>query len=652
MEYRREIDGLRAIALLPVLLFHAGFEAFSGGFVGVDVFFVISGYLITSIVLRSVEEGRFSVVDFYERRMRRILPALFLVLLVSLPFAWAWMLPADMERYSEGLASVAVFGSNILFWRTSGYFDAEAEVKPLLHTWSLAVEEQFYLLYPLLFLLVWARGRRAFVAVLATAALASFVLAEWAAPLRPSAAFYLLPMRAWELALGALAAVYLAQRPPARSGSLLHDAGALAGLLLIAFAVVAFDDATPFPGRYALLPTLGTVLVICLATTQGWAGRLLSSRVLVGIGLVSYSAYLWHQPLLALARHRSLGHIEWPLAASLLVASLALATLSWKYVERPFRDRRKIARSHVFGLAAAGSALFLAVGLAGHRTDGFSFRLPPEQRAFLEHFDNSRPAFAFHMRELSVGFRDECNFYDLEAEARGESTRKPKSAIAPACYTRDPARARAVFLWGDSHVQQLNPGLQKVLSPDWQLLQVASSGCVARIESSDHDHFCRHSNWFALKVIEATRPDVVVIAQADGHDKTPIEAIAARLRQAGVQRVVFVGPTPHWTISLPDIIVRRAWPDPPPRLHAGLDRRFIELDARLQVRLNEHPDVSYFSVLDEMCNAEGCLVHVGGALREGLAFYDKSHLTPAASEWLARSRLAAEVTAPPKPKLP
>jgi peptidoglycan/LPS O-acetylase OafA/YrhL len=653
MDYRREIDGLRALALLPVLLFHAGFETFSGGYVGVDVFFVISGYLITSIVLKSLDEGRFSIVHFYERRMRRILPALFLVLLVSFPFAWAWMLPADMERYSAGLASVSLFASNILFWRTSGYFDTEAELKPLLHTWSLAVEEQFYLLYPLLFLLVWARGRRAFVVLLAVGAVISFALAEWASQLRPSATFYLLPTRAWELALGALTAVYLSQRSlPTSGGSHVHTAGSLLGLALIAFAVVAFDDGTPFPGKYALLPTLGTVLIVCFATRETWAGRLLGSRVLVGIGLVSYSAYLWHQPLLALARHRSLGHIEWPLAASLLMASLALAALSWKYVEKPFRDRKKIARSHVFGLAAVGSVLFLVLGLVGHRTDGFSFRLPADQRRFLEHFDNSRPAFAFHMRELTHGFRDECNFYDLQAEIGGKATRKPKPEIAPGCYTRDPARAHAVFLWGDSHVQQLNPGLQTVLPADWQLLQVASSGCVARIERSEHEDFCRHSNWFAMKTIEATRPDVVVVAQLDGHEKSAIEEIGARLRQAGVKKIIFMGPTPHWTTSLPNVVVRQAWLDTPPRLLAGVDQRFIELDARLKARLNEHPDIDYFSVIDRMCNPQGCLVYLEGRLPEGLSSYDRSHLTPLASEWLARSALAGEVTSAAKPKLP
>jgi peptidoglycan/LPS O-acetylase OafA/YrhL len=651
MDYRREIDGLRALAVVPVILFHAGFETFSGGYVGVDVFFVISGYLITSIVLRSLDEGRFSVVEFYERRMRRILPALFLVLLVSLPFAWAWMLPADMKRYSESLASVALFASNILFWRTSGYFDTASELKPLLHTWSLAVEEQFYLLYPLLLALVWARGRRALVLILGTGAVISFALAEWDSVLSSSFTFYLLPTRAWELALGALTAIYLWRRPLPAGGPQLHAVASLLGLVLISFAAVAFDDGTPFPGRYALVPTLGTVLIICFASDRTWTGRLLGSRLLVGIGLMSYSAYLWHVPVLTLARHRSLGHIEPLVAASLALASLALAALSWKYVEKPFRDRRKVGRSQVFGVAAAGSALFLAVGLAGHQTDGFSFRLPPEQRRFLEHFDNSLPALSFHMRELTHRFRDDCNFYDLEAERRGNLTRKPMPGIAASCHTRDPGIANAVFLWGDSHAQQLHPGLREALPADWQVLQVASSGCVARIETSDHGDYCRHSNWFALKTIEATRPQVVIVAQAEGHDAAAMQAMGARLREAGAGKVIFMGPTPHWTTELPAVVVRRAWVDTPRRLLAGVDRRVLERDARLKARLQGNMEFEYFSIVDRMCDAQGCLVYLGDRVFEGLTAYDRSHLTPLASEWLARSALAAAVTRMERRKL-
>jgi peptidoglycan/LPS O-acetylase OafA/YrhL len=212
MEYRREIDGLRALAVLPVILFHAGFTTFSGGFVGVDVFFVISGYLITTIILTELEQGTFSIVNFYERRARRILPALFVMMLACLPFAWFWLLPEDMKDFSQSLLAVSVFASNILFWRESGYFDSAAELKPLLHTWSLAVEEQYYMLFPLFLMATWRFGRRWILGSLIAVALASLALAQWGSLVKPAATFYLLPTRVWELLIGAFAAFYLSHK--------------------------------------------------------------------------------------------------------------------------------------------------------------------------------------------------------------------------------------------------------------------------------------------------------------------------------------------------------------------------------------------------------------------------------------------------------
>lgn len=209
MQYRPEVDGLRAIAVLPVILFHAGFSAFSGGFVGVDIFFVISGYLITTIIYQEMAQGRFSMWRFYERRARRILPALFAVSLACIPFAWLWMLPNEFKDFSQSLVGVATFTSNILFWRESGYFAGAAELKPLLHTWSLAVEEQFYILYPPLLLALYRFVPKLLFTIISLGALVSLGLAHWASSAHPSANFYLLPTRAWELGLGALAAIYL-----------------------------------------------------------------------------------------------------------------------------------------------------------------------------------------------------------------------------------------------------------------------------------------------------------------------------------------------------------------------------------------------------------------------------------------------------------
>jgi len=377
MNYRPEIDGLRAVAVVCVLLFHAGFSAFAGGFVGVDVFFVISGYLITGVILVERAQGRFSFVGFYERRVRRILPALFFVMLAAILAAWLWLLPSDMKAFAHSVAAVALFLSNVLFWRQSGYFDTAAELKPLLHTWSLAVEEQYYLLFPLFIVLLWRFGRRWLGLALAVLLLASLALAAWGVAHKPELSFYLLPTRGWELLIGALIAVVQAdgRGSPSLPAPWAGAAGLL-GLGLILYAVLVFDATTPFPGLHALVPTVGSALVILFARPENRLGRLLGSRPAVGLGLISYSLYLWHQPLFAFARHRVFGEPGPPLALALLAASVALAWASWRWVEMPFRRRGAIGRRQVFGLAAVASAGFVAFGAAGHLTQGFAFRWP------------------------------------------------------------------------------------------------------------------------------------------------------------------------------------------------------------------------------------------------------------------------------------
>jgi peptidoglycan/LPS O-acetylase OafA/YrhL len=374
MDYRSEIDGLRALAVLPVILFHSGFETFSGGFVGVDVFFVISGYLITTIILTELEQERFSIVTFYERRARRILPALFLVILVCIPFAWFWLLPSDMKDFSQSLVAVSIFASNILFWRESGYFDTAAELKPLLHTWSLAVEEQYYVLFPLFLMLFWKLGKRWMLLTLGLVFVASLAIAQWAAYAKPAAAFYLLPTRGWELLIGTFSAFYLSQANRRDFGKVLSELGGWLGVTLILYAVFAYSKATPFPGLYALAPTLGAVLIILFATKQTSVGKFVGNKAFVGIGLISYSAYLWHQPLFALARHQSLIDPSATIFLLLSILALVLAYISWRYVEAPFRNKNIIKRKSIFLFASFGTIFFLVVGLIGNISGGFKFR--------------------------------------------------------------------------------------------------------------------------------------------------------------------------------------------------------------------------------------------------------------------------------------
>lgn len=452
MKYRREIDGLRALAVLPVIFYHAGFSLWSGGFVGVDVFFVISGYLITTIILSEQEQGRFSLVNFYERRARRILPALFLVMLACIPFAWFWLLPSDHKDFSQSLLSVSLFSSNILFWQESGYFEAAAEMKPLLHTWSLAVEEQYYVLFPLFLLLLWQFRKRWILAAIVLVGTVSLSWAQWGAVNSPSATFFLLPTRAWELMLGACAAFYLlygrnhialvnANKPLAQFAGLL-------GLGLIVFSALVFDQTLPFPSLYALLPTLGVLLIILYASAETFTGKLLGHPWLVGIGLISYSLYLWHQPVFVFARHRSFVEPSAWLYGVLIAAVFLAAFLTWKYVETPFRDKRRISRNGVFAFALSGSLVFLSIGLIGHVNNGFDSRVT-----------HSGTKLADLNNKIRVN-------YGLDHACVGDF-------VAKSCRTSDQPE---LVVWGDSYAMHLLQGII-ASNPSVKLQQMTMSIC-------------------------------------------------------------------------------------------------------------------------------------------------------------------------------
>lgn len=362
MKYRPEIDGLRALAILPVVLFHAGIKVFSGGFVGVDVFFVISGYLITSILLEENSAGIFSLLRFYERRIRRILPALFVMMGVCIPFAWVLLLPAELQSFSKSLVAVPLFVSNVFFRNDGGYFEEASELKPLLHTWSLAVEEQYYLLFPLLLALLWRQGGRTTILVLATITIASLLLAERLSVRNPTAGFFLAPTRVWELGVGSLLSLFLYKAAP-HSGGVRAEVLSIFGLVAVLFAIFFIDQSKPFPSFWGLIPVAGTALIITFAYRDTMVGRLLASKPFVAVGLVSYSAYLWHQPLLAFARNYA-ESIQPVASLAICGVAFAMAAISWKCVENPFRDRTRFSSRQIFALAFVASAFFISYGLS------------------------------------------------------------------------------------------------------------------------------------------------------------------------------------------------------------------------------------------------------------------------------------------------
>lgn len=454
LKYRPEIDGLRAVAVIPVVLFHAGFKHFDGGFVGVDVFFVISGYLITTIILTEMEQGTFTLVNFYERRCRRILPALFLIMLVSLVFAWLWLFPSDMKAFTQSLAAVATFSSNILFWHETGYWGGDNELIPLLHTWSLAVEEQYYILSPLFMLLMWKFRKRWIFGSFITIAAYSLILSHWGAYNKPTATFFLLPTRGWELAVGASIAYYLMYRKKNSHVQFSYQRPVdeffgLVGLIMIAYSVYAFNNSTPFPSFYALVPTLGAGFIILFASPRTLVGQLLGSKLPVGIGLISYSTYLWHQPLFAFARHKAIGEPNNQLLAALTVMSLLLAYLTWRYVETPFRKKGNISKKSVFVLAATCSVAFVTIGITGRITNGFDGRTTTAGSTF-----NS----LVEKRKVNQGLSNKCDVsFTLSAE----------------CRTSDNPE---ILIWGDSFAMHLVDGIM-ASNPDAKIIQMTKSRC-------------------------------------------------------------------------------------------------------------------------------------------------------------------------------
>ncbi len=489
IQYRKDIDGLRALAVIPVVLFHSGFPFFEGGYVGVDIFFVISGFLITSILMRQLNQGAFSIANFYERRIKRIFPALFTVLLVSSIVAIWLMLPGEFKQFKQSMVSALFFFSNYFFMFDVGYFADPAETKPLLHMWSLAVEEQFYVLFPVYLFLAFKYFRKYLGIVTLLLFLLSFIYSVVLVEYRPGDAFYSTPVRAWELMIGSLLAIY-----PNRS-LLAHknvaNALSLSGLLLIIYAVVFFDKTTPFPGYMAMIPVMGSALILFAAHHQGnYVGRLLSTPVFRFFGLISYSLYLWHWPVLAFARLYSLGSHPDDLMPMLLVLMIVLSFLSWQFVEKPFRSGQLLnPNSKVLLNRYSGSLLVLFVTLTALAFSDYRRAVKREHRSHREARVLSKPM------ELN-----QCDHY------------KGSSRNLNLCFIGDVNNPEISFaMLGDSHAFALMPGVyDSAQSHGKKGIFIGSGGCIGLFgvtrEKQGFEHCKSRMDAFAEYI--ATQPGI------------------------------------------------------------------------------------------------------------------------------------------------
>ncbi len=624
LAYRRDIDGLRAVAILSVLGFHTFPSLVRGGFVGVDVFFVISGYLITGIITAGLRDGRFSLRHFYARRVRRIFPALILVLTVCYAFGWLVLLADEYTQLSKHIAAAAGFSVNFALWAESGYFDTEGALKPLLHLWSLGVEEQFYIVWPFLLWLGWKRRINLLLLALSILAISLWLGVRTTAA-DASAAFYSPLTRWWEVLVGGVLALGSTSARPA-----FEDVKSSIGLLLIVAAVLGLSSGMPFPGWWALVPTLGAFLMIA-AGPHAWVNRrLLSHPLMVWVGLISYPLYLWHWPLLVFARiHES---VALPRVARVfaVLASFILASLTCQLLERPARrGGARVVALLVVLMGAVGS-----VGLYTVKRNGFDMmRFPASLQAY-------------------------ANFkYESGVDPRGGRCWLPKDQpfanYADECVDRGAPEQPLVFIWGDSHAGRLYTGIRQAAGARYRLAQFARDSCPPLIVWTPG--VCVDSNALVLEKIRQTQPAVVVLFAAwavystDWHKESVAgqQLLDTAAALAGVPRIIIVGPSPRWEKNLPRIVFEAAARDPlhraPRRTRLWLDPSYAGIDAAFRTLLAGLP-VTYFSVRDAMCDGEGCLTQVGEGA-DTLVSWDYGHFTTAGATYIAERLLPAAARA-------
>ncbi|PZP56687.1 MAG: hypothetical protein DI586_02860 [Micavibrio aeruginosavorus] len=449
--YRPDIDGLRAIAVLSVVLFHLGGTPLTGGFVGVDIFFVISGYLITTIILKGLQQDNFSLGHFYERRILRIFPALFTVLLATSIASAILLFPSDFKYFGETLSAAGAFGSNFIFWKESGYFEAGSLTVPLLHTWSLAVEEQFYIFFPLVIIALY-KFRPGFVKpAIVLALIASFALALAAVYTNSMAAlFYLLPTRAWELLVGAVLATSII---PSARAILVANLCGVAGLALIAYAALGYNEDTIFPGPAALAPTIGAALIIYSGMSgDSWSRRILGTKVPVFFGKISYSLYLWHWPLIVFFTYAAPVELSGLWRAGILIFCIGISVLSWRYIEQPARNSALWSRRKLFLVSFMISLCFIGTGALIAKKEGFPDRFSDEVK---------------RMNSVTVGE----SFPIIEDSPNKDYSGSYNYKIG------DPKARPSFLVWGDSHAQAAAPGI------DLAARKLGKSGYVLGVHS-------------------------------------------------------------------------------------------------------------------------------------------------------------------------
>tara|TARA_R110000868_G_scaffold314754_1_gene575660 strand:- start:4653 stop:6527 length:1875 start_codon:yes stop_codon:yes gene_type:complete len=612
VRHRPEIDGLRAVAIIPVLAFHEGIAAVSGGFVGVDVFFVISGFLITSIIVEELDGGQFSLIDFYRRRVARILPLLLTVLFSVLIASYFLLFPTEFVDYCRSMIAAALFSSNFYFWQTTNYFQDASTFRPLLHTWTLAVEEQFYVIFPILMMLIYRFGHRRYGQWIFAAVLASFAASVIGVYVRPDATFYLLPTRAWELGIGSLIAVGWY---PSISNVRVREALSATGLLLIAGSMVLLTEESAFPGWNALYPVIGSALIIAFAEGT-LTGKALSWRPVVYVGLISYALYLWHWPVITLYRIENGLVLDTTGILLVTCVSFILAAASMPLLEQPFRvGLRHVSKTKVvFGgavaliFAATAGLLLAQVGQVGRF-------FPPEALRVAQVAQyNKTPVFEQQYRPgrcfLPSEFKD--TPFD-KATCLALSDTQPNYLII-----------------GDSHAAQVTQALQNA-NPQWNLMEATASGCRPVVNTKGAQRCTDIVHYVFEEFLRDKHLDGIILAarwRATDIDelKTTITLLSKK-----ADDIIVLGPIPEYSDALPILLARGIYHDDVNMAHRALDASRFDLDQSMATSLGGS-EVTYISITSLFCPGRVCIERIEG---EPVSF-DYGHMT------LVGARFAAE----------
>ena len=616
-KYRADIDGLRALAIILVVIYHGFPNILPGGFIGVDVFFVISGFLISTIIYEHLEKGDFSFSNFYLRRIKRIFPALLAVLITCFALGWFSLLADEYKQLGKHIASGAGFISNLILWDESGYFDSASHTKPLLHLWSLGVEEQFYFIWPVIIWAAW-KFQLNLLAVAISIALISFGANIYQIYFldKLAATFYLPHTRFWELMAGAILAQYTLKNPI--QNKFHQNFQSAIGLAFILVGVALINTQSLFPGYWALLPVIGTVLIINAGSQAKINRTLFAHPTLVWIGLISFPLYLWHWPALVFARITAKGM---PTASTQIIAifaALALAALTYRLIERPIR----------FGRYHKTKAIILCILMAVIGFVGFN--------------TYARDGLTFRLNQIQFRLPPVLQSLGQSNSNHGSNSQKQATKPIEATEKNDSKEAQApkkqIWLWGDSYAGHLISGYQSRFGDQFEIIQLNSNGCppILNMELPNRRN-CSQINQQNFERISKTPPYKIVLAASwTGYNWKKVDQTIKSLQNIGYNSIDIVGPAPQWNDSLYKQLylnyLSTKNPEIPHRMQFGLNPNFLELEPQL-IELAKANNARYISIVKILCNDDGCITRFGDT-SDTLASFDGGHFTPKASQYV------------------